>query len=155
MNWLLIWASDFVKCDRLTFWHLSFHTSDGGQQRESVENQLGQRHGAIPLLQTRQCAEHQHPCVCPLQRLVHQHSRGEQQASGDVPGERLAPPNLHHRAPEFNRLWIHMWESRLSILRRKFGYWTECKIYCTSAILIQKISKKDIMLLLKSTTTVC
>lgn len=130
-----------------TSWHLSFHTSDSGWQRKSEDNQLRQRHGAISLLQTCHWAERQHPSFCPLQRLVHQHSSGEQQAGGNVPGECPALPNLHHPGPEKG---FHMWASSLILIQRKFGFWKECKIYCISYIFYsKKKSAKIFMYFLK------
>lgn len=80
--------------------NVSFHTSGSGGQKHSAENQPSQRHAEISLLQTGLWCEPQHPHVCLLSWLVHQHSKAWQQASWDVHGERQTLPNLQHPAPE-------------------------------------------------------
>lgn len=77
-----------------------FLATGGGRQGDPERNQLRQRHDAISLLQTRHGAEYLHPCLGPLQRLVHQHGGGEQPARGNVPGKRRAPHQLHHPSPQ-------------------------------------------------------
>lgn len=77
-----------------------FLASGGGRQGEPEHNRLRQRHDAISLLQARHGAEHLHPCLGPLQRLVHQHGGGEQPTGGNVRGKRPASHQLHHPIPQ-------------------------------------------------------
>lgn len=87
-----------------------FLATGGGRQGEPERNQLRQRHDAVSLLQTRDGAQHLHPCLGPLQRLVHQHGCGEQPAGGNVPGKRPASHQLHYPSPQntTQMRWINL-----------------------------------------------